>query len=237
MPVGMKNFENPLSDDAPSDEEMSGTPRSDLGAGSSSDPVAKEAPGEAVDKGLAHAVAHNFLGHSPGWYKVAILVFLLLNVVLRFAISKKAAAWAVLLEFVFTLAMGTQSYPLMAGGLVVIEAFVLGLASPEKFKHEVEINTNVLLLVIFMVACIHFLKHLLLWIFINMLIKIQNKVALSVAIMLVSAFMSAFLDALSVAAVVVSVCTGILGVYYQVSRPFPSWLRFTYVTPVLVKKY
>lgn len=34
--------------------------------------------------------------------------------------------------------------------------------------------------------------------------------------MLVSALMAAFLDALSVAAVVVSVCTGVLGVYYHV---------------------
>ena len=64
-------------------------------------------------------------------------------------------------------------------------------------------------------ACIHFLKNLLLMIFTQLLVKLESKVLLAVSMMLVSAVLSAFLDALSVAAVIVSVCTGVLGVYYS----------------------
>ena len=47
----------------------------------------------------------------------------------------------------------------------VSEAF----AVCNRSKHEVEMNINVLLLVAFMVTCIHFLKNLLLWVFTNLL--------------------------------------------------------------------
>ena len=57
---------------------------------------------------------------------------------------------------------------------------------------------------------------MLLMVFTSMLIKFESKVVLSVAILLMSALMSAFLDALSVAAVIVSVASGVLGVYYRV---------------------
>ena len=48
---------------------------------------------------------------------------------------------------------------------------------------------------------------------------------LSVTVVLLSAFLSAFLDALSVAAVLVSVCTGILGVYFHVLSVFAPQLN------------
>lgn len=51
-----------------------------------------------------------------------------------------------------------------------------------------------------------------------MLIKIENKIALSITFMLTSAVMSAFLDALTVIAVIMSVTTGFLGVYYYVEK-------------------
>ena len=57
-----------------------------------------------------------------------------------------------------------------------------------------------LLMLIFMVAAIHFLKNMLLWIFTNLLIKVENKIVLSLTFMLSSAVMSAFLDALTVTA-------------------------------------
>ncbi len=110
---------------------------------------------------------------------------------------------------------GCDSDPLQPGGLIVMEAYALKLASPHKLEHEVEMNIDILLLVTFMVACIHFLKNLLLWIFTNLMIKVESKVQLSIAILLTSAIMSAFMDALSVAAVLISVCGGVLEIYLK----------------------
>jgi NhaB family Na+:H+ antiporter len=169
-----------------------------------------------ADVALLAAFAQNFMGHSPLPYKIYVVTAMLLNVGIRYGFGKPAAAWAVLVEFIITLAMAPYCYPLQPGGLIVIEGFLLGLATPKTFQHEVEMNLNVLLLVAFMVTCIHFLKNLLLWVFTNILVKIESKVLLSVAMMLVSAVLAAFLDALSVAAVIASVCSGVLGVYYHV---------------------
>lgn len=170
---------------------------------------------EEPDNGMLWAIGTNFMGSSPTWYKQAVAGFLVANLVIRFAIGKPAAAWAVLLEFIFTLAMATNCYPLQPGGLIVIQGYAMNLAPASRLEYEVEHNIDILLLVIFMVACVHFLKNLLLWIFTNLLIKVTNKTALSVGILLVSAVMSAFMDALSVSAVLISVCSGVLGIYYQ----------------------
>ena len=80
------------------------------------------------------------------------------------------------------------------------------------------LNLNVILMVTFMVAAIHFLKNLLLWLFTKILTKVENKIRLSLTFMGLSAILSAFLDALTVTAVLVSVCTGFLGVYYYVEK-------------------
>ena len=96
-----------------------------------------------------------------------------------------------------------------------MEAYALGLSPASRLEHEVENNIDIILLVTFMVACIHFLKNLLLWIFTNLMIKVESKVALSLSILLTSAIMSAFMDALSVAAVLISVCSGVLTIYMK----------------------
>ena len=138
--------------------------------------------------------------------KRAVVGSMVVNVVVCFGLGKPAAACCVLLEFIGTLAMATHCYPLQAGGFIVIEGYMLGLAPASRLETEVKNNIDILLLVIFMVACVHFLKNLLLWIFTNLLIKVENKVLLSVGVLLASAVMSAFMDALSVAAVLISVC-------------------------------
>eukprot|EP01048_Picozoa_sp_COSAG05_P029948 COSAG05_NODE_10131_length_581_cov_1.543568_1_plen_174_part_01 len=79
-------------------------------------------------------------------------------------------------------AQATDCYPLQPGGVLVIQGYVMGLATAHRFKHEVETNINVILLVIFMVSCIHFMKALLLWIFTDLLVKIENKTLLSIAV-------------------------------------------------------
>lgn len=166
---------------------------------------------------LAQACMDNFLGHSPVWFKLTMVSFLLVNPLIKVAFENdQLCAWAVLLEFIFTLACGLYCYPLQSGGLIVLEAYLLGLAKSKTLLHEIEMNLNVLLLVVFMVAAIHFLKNLLLWVFTKLLLGVESKIAMSALLMFMTAILSAFLDALSVAAVLVSVCTGILGVYFHV---------------------
>ena len=42
-----------------------------------------------------------------------------------------------MLEFIFTLAMALRCYPLQPGGLLALEAVLLGLTSPERVYEEV----------------------------------------------------------------------------------------------------
>jgi hypothetical protein len=161
----------------------------------------------------------NFLGNASPRYKLFVIASLVINpFLLLLPHGKLIAGWFFLAEFLATLALSLQAYPLQPGGLLLIEANIMGVTNPKTLLHEVEINLNVLLMLIFMVAAIHFLKSMLLWLFTNMLIKIENKIALSLTFMLTSALMSAFLDALTVVAVIISVTTGFLGVYYFVEK-------------------
>jgi Na+/H+ antiporter NhaB len=160
----------------------------------------------------------NFLGHSDWRFKLFIVCSLLLNPLITWLAGPTVGAWMVLLEFLVTLAAALEAYPLQAGGILVIEANFIGLTNPHTLLHEVITNLNVILMIIFMVAAIHFMKNLLLWIFTKILIKVEDKTMLSVLMLLCATVMSAFLDALTVSAVVVSVCTGFLGVYYHVVK-------------------
>ncbi|MGL5596668.1 MAG: sodium/proton antiporter NhaB [Aeromonas sp.] len=165
---------------------------------------------------LGQAFAKNFLGNAPQWYKLAILLFLLINP-LAFHLDPFMAGWLLVVEFIFTLAMALKCYPLQPGGLLAIEAVVIGMTSADQVKHELVANIEVLLLLVFMVAGIYFMKQLLLYVFTKLLIGVRSKVLLSLSFCLVSAFLSAFLDALTVIAVVISVATGFYAIYHQVS--------------------
>ena len=77
--------------------------------------------------------------------------------------------WVFLLEFIFTLALALKCYPLQPGGLLAIEAIVLGLTSTKSVFHEIENNIEVILLLVFMVAGIYFMKNLMLTIFTKLL--------------------------------------------------------------------
>jgi len=157
---------------------------------------------------VARAFFANFLGRAPGWYKAAVLSALFANPLILFAAGPFVAGWSVVLELIFALAMATRCYPLQPGGLVAIEAVVLGLTTADGVATEVAANFDVLLLLIFMVAGIYFLKDMLLFVFTRLLTGIRSKTALSVAFCGVSALLSAFLDALTVMAVVITVAAG-----------------------------
>ncbi|WP_027857014.1 sodium/proton antiporter NhaB [Marinobacterium jannaschii] len=173
---------------------------------------------------LPKAFVRNFLGNSPAWYKQAILGFLILNPILLFTAGPVVTGWLLIFEFIFTLALALKCYPLQPGGLLAIEAIIIGLSSPESVYHEVNANLEVILLLMFMVAGIYFMKSMLLWTFTKILLKVRSKVILSLLFSLASAILSAFLDALTVTAVLISVAVGFYAVYHKVAsgKPFTS---------------
>ena len=144
----------------------------------------------------AEALRENFLGNSPIWYKQAIIGFLIVNPILTLY-DPFIAGWALVLQFIFTLAMALKCYPLQPGGLLALEAVVIGLTSSGTVYHEAGANFEVILLLIFMVAGIFFLKDLLLYIFTKIMIRVKSKILLSLLFSFAAAVLSAFLDALT----------------------------------------
>ena len=106
--------------------------------------------------------------------------------------------WVFLLQFIFTLALALKCYPLQPGGLLALEAIVMGLTSTKSVFHEIENNLEVILLLVFMVAGIYFMKNLMLTIFTKLLLSIRSKTLLSLLFCISAAVLSAFLDALTV---------------------------------------
>jgi NhaB family Na+:H+ antiporter len=158
-----------------------------------------------------------FLGHAPRWYKFALLAALLLNPLVLAIFGPFVAGWVVLLEFIGALALALKCYPLQPAGLLALEAVLLGLTSAEHVAHEVDANFSVILLLMFMVAGIYFLRDLLLFVFTGLLVRVRSKTALSLVFCGVAALLSAFLDALTVVAVVVTVATGFYALYHRVA--------------------
>ncbi|MBO1255141.1 sodium/proton antiporter NhaB [Alteromonas sp. 5E99-2] len=169
-----------------------------------------------MQSNIMSAVYKNFLGHAPDWFKLTIIAFLAINP-LVFYIDHYVAGWLLVIEFIFTLAMALKCYPLQPGGLLIIEALFIGMTSPDHVLHEIEVNIEVLLLLVFMVAGIYFMKDLLMFLFTKLVIQVKNKVVLSVSFLFASAFLSAFLDALTVVAVIISVGMGFYTIYHRVA--------------------
>jgi len=164
-----------------------------------------------------------FLGDAPNWYKSTIIGFLIFNpillTILNTSIPEKAGfilGWIFLLQFIFTLAMALKCYPLQPGGLLAIEAVILGLTSTETIYYEISQNLKVILLLIFMVAGIYFMKNLMLTIFTKLLLSVRSKTLLSLLFCFSAALLSAFLDALTVTAVLIGVMIGFYRIYHAV---------------------
>ena len=165
---------------------------------------------------MADALRQNFLGNSPVWYKMTIIGFLIVNPIIV-TLNPFLAGWILVLEFIFTLAMALKCYPLQPGGLLAVQAVILGLASPEMVFHEAEVNFPVIMLLMFMVAGIYFLREMLLFTFTKILLGVKSKMLLSLMFSFTAAFLSAFLDALTVTAVIITVAVGFFGVYHKVA--------------------
>ncbi|MEO9655342.1 sodium/proton antiporter NhaB [Marinomonas sp.] len=166
---------------------------------------------------LSRAFSNNFLGSSPLWYKQAVIIFLIVNPILLAVLGPFVTGWLLIIEFIFTLGMALKCYPLLPGGLIAIEAVLLGLTNSDGVYKEVVHNIDVILLLMFMVAGIYFMKDMLLFIFNKLLVKIRSKVAISLVFSFAAAILSAFLDALTVTAVLISVSVGFYSVYHKVA--------------------
>jgi NhaB family Na+:H+ antiporter len=168
-----------------------------------------------MTKTLAQAFLKNFLGNAPGWYKLTILAFLIANPILLYKFGPFITGWMLIVEFIFTLAMALKCYPLPAGGLLAIEAVAIGLTHPESVYHEALNNFEVILLLIFMVAGIYFMKDFLQFTFTRILVRVQSKIYISLLFCFAGAFLSAFLDALTVTAVIIAVAYGFYNIYHR----------------------
>ena len=161
-----------------------------------------------------------FLGSSPSWYKNTIIAFLIFNPIALYTLNNLGfngsffIGWLLLLQFIFTLALALKCYPLQPGGLLAIQALMIGLTSPYTLLHEVENNLEVILLLVFMVAGIYFMKNLMLNIFTKLLLRVHSKTKLSLLFCFVAAFLSAFLDALTVTAVLIAVGIGFYRIFH-----------------------
>ena len=169
-----------------------------------------------MSQSLRLAFWDNFLGQSPTWYKLTIITFLVINPIVAFAAGPFVAGWILIFEFIFTLAMALKCYPLQPGGLIAIEAVIIGLTTPESVYQETVHNFPVIMLLMFMVAGIYFLKEMLLLVFTKVLLGVRSKKLLSLLFCALAAVLSAFLDALTVTAVVISVAAGFYGIYHKV---------------------
>ena len=170
-----------------------------------------------MQRSLTHALVDNFLGNSPYWYKLTIIFFLIANPMVLWSLGPAVAGWLLVGEFILTLAMALKCYPLQPGGLLVLQAILLQLTTPQALYKELAHNFPVILLLMFMVAGIYFMKGLLLFLFSRLLLGVRSKPLLALLFCLFSAFLSAFLDALTVTAVIISVGVGFFSVYHRVA--------------------
>lgn len=171
---------------------------------------------------LPRAFLQNFMGQAPVWYKQTIVAFLILNPLCLWLAGPYVTGWLLVVEFIFTLAMALKCYPLLPGGLLAIQALLIGMTTPEALYAEMLVNFPVILLLMFMVAGIYFMKSLLLLVFTQILLGVRSKSALALLFCLTAAVLSAFLDALTVTAVIISVAVGFYSVYHKVASAPPK---------------
>ena len=93
----------------------------------------------------------------------------------------------------------------------------MGMTTPKTVIHEVEAALPVILLLVFMVAGIYFMREFLTFIFTKVLRAVRSKVLLSFLFCFIAAVLSAFLDALTVMAVVIGVAVAFFSIFHKVA--------------------
>jgi len=168
-----------------------------------------------MDTSLSTALLRSFLGHSPSWYKLLVVACLVFNPLVLFIAGSTITSWLIVAEFIGALAMALKCYPLQPGGLLALQAILLDLTDVRSVYNEVINGVPVILLMVFMVSAIYFLRELLLVMFTHLLVRVRHHLSLSLLFCLASALLSAFLDALTVIAVVSTVAMGFYAVYHK----------------------
>jgi Na+:H+ antiporter, NhaB family len=157
-----------------------------------------------------------FLGPTPLWYKQAVIAALVLNVPAYFILGPLVTSWIILFEFIFTLAMALKCFPLQPGGLLALQVLALGLTDTYHVYDEVLHGLPVILLVVFMVAAVHFLREMLFKFINKVLLGIKSRVMMNFATVVVVSILSAFLDALTILAILIALTTTFYLVYERV---------------------
>ena len=157
-----------------------------------------------------------FLGPTPLWYKQAVIAALVLNIPAFFILGPLVTSWIILFEFIFTLAMALKCFPLQPGGLLALQVLALGLTDTYHVYDEVLHGLPVIILVIFMVAGVHFLREMLFKFINKVLLGIKSRVLMNFATVVVVSVLSAFLDALTILAVLIALATTFYLVYEKV---------------------
>jgi Na+:H+ antiporter, NhaB family len=98
-----------------------------------------------VHKTIGQAINVNFLGNAPNWYKFTVMGFLVLNPILFYTAKPFLVGWIFIGEFIFSLALALKCYPLPPGGLLALQAVLLGMTSPKAIYSEVAQNLAVIL--------------------------------------------------------------------------------------------
>ena len=166
-------------------------------------------------KSLFSLAKSNFMGHSPEWYKITIVVFLVMNPLIYYFVNPFVAGWVVLAQFIFTLACALKCYPLQPGGLIAIQSIIIGLTSTDTVFAEVMNNIPTVLLLIFMIAGIYFIKDILFLMVTKLFLTIEKKHLLSLAFCGICACLAAFLGLITLAAISVAVSFNFYSIYYK----------------------
>lgn len=157
---------------------------------------------------------NKFLGNVNIYYKYTIILFMIVNPILFF-FSTFFSGWLLIIEFIFILIMSLKCYPLVPGGLIVLQAVFIGMTSTANIKQQIFENQEILFILIFMVPGVQFIKKFLLFIFTKILFNIRSKIYLSLTYFIISAFLSAFLDAITVIIVIITVTKEIYTIYHS----------------------
>jgi NhaB family Na+:H+ antiporter len=177
------------------------------------------------------------MGLAPRWYKLAMLLALLLNLVLWALAGPTFAGWAIVAEFIATLALSMYCYPLAPGGLLAIQAVLLNLTTAAHVYDETLGGISVLLLLIFTVSAISFMQELLVYIFARLLTLVRSPTLLALLFCLFGTVLSAFLNAVTVLAMVMTVALGFYRIYFVsavgVGQPTPHQLGEDTLVPAM----
>ncbi|MEJ2743491.1 MAG: hypothetical protein P8176_13685 [Gammaproteobacteria bacterium] len=124
---------------------------------------------------LGQAFWRNFLGSSPPIYKGVVLAFLILNPLALIRFGYTVSAGLILMEFIVLLLMRLACHPLQAGGLIALQAVIMGLTTPAAITEDLLRIYPVFILIIFMLSGILFARELLFVLFTRIFLRIAPR--------------------------------------------------------------